>query len=156
MWCAGFVFMAKRSGIWASERNEVCSMYESPCCIVLCCLSLVLKIQSQQYPNLAAILSCSISSFFRLSPKPPKEMSENLRTRPRFHYWPLDPARNEIRLLRLLPPLDNGIPKELQPLSCMYLWMISPPTRLCRTCLALPSRLLSLESMDRCSKSQRI
>lgn len=45
-------------------------------------------------------------------------MSENLRTRPRFHYWPLDPARNEIRLLRLLPPLDNGIPKELQPLSC--------------------------------------
>lgn len=39
-------------------------------------------------------------------------------SRSHFHYWPLDPARNEIRLVRLLPPLDNGVPEGSQPLFC--------------------------------------
>ena len=79
--------------------------------------------------------SCAFShaqSFplFASPPGHPKGMSGNFQTSSTFHYRPLDPGRNEIRLLRFLPALDNGVPEHLQQLSCLleYVSLDDDPT----------------------------
>lgn len=48
-----------------------------------------------------------------------QKMDDILQSLPVFQYRPLDPSVNEIRILRLLPPLGNKATEQSQPISCL-------------------------------------